>query len=61
MRLNRKKVNNAFSKTDLSPKIINDDPGLTLTYFTTRSNLVPSGVSIGKKVNSVFIKNSYSL
>ena len=29
--------------------VINDDPGLTLAYFTTRSNLVPY-VLYGKKV-----------
>ena len=27
---------------------INDDPGLTLTYFTTRSNLVPYAFVWGK-------------
>ena len=27
---------------------INDDPGLTLTYFTARSNLVTKAFSIGK-------------
>ena len=32
---------------------INDDPGLTLTYFTARSNLV-TGFSIGKSENRVF-------
>ena len=28
----------------------NDDPGLTMTYFTARSNLVPYVLLYGKKV-----------
>ena len=32
---------------------INDDPGLTLTYFTARSNLV-TGFSIGKVKTVVY-------
>ena len=27
----------------------NDDPGLTLTYFTTKSNLVPYAFCMGKR------------
>ena len=27
---------------------INDDPSLTLTYFTTRSNLIPNAFYMGK-------------
>ena len=34
---------------------INGDPGLTLTYFTTRSNLVTC-FSIGKSENSGFLE-----
>ena len=32
--------------------IINDDPGLTLTYFTTRSNLVAYMFEWGKLLQS---------
>ena len=35
---------------------INDDPGLTLTYFTARSNLVTKVFSIGKSENIGFFK-----
>ena len=35
---------------------INDDPGLTLTYFTARSNLV-TGFSIGKSENRGLFRN----
>ena len=31
----------AASSTRVLPSLFNDDPGLTLTYFTARSNLVP--------------------
>ena len=36
---------------------INDDPGVTLTYFTTRSDLVTLAFSIGKSENSGFFRN----
>ena len=36
---------------------INDDPGLTLTYFTARSNLVTKAFSIGKSENIGFFRN----
>ena len=36
---------------------INDDPGVTLTYFTARSNLETLGFSIGKSENSGFFRN----
>ena len=35
---------------------INDDPGVTLTYFTARSNL-ELRLSIGKSENSGFFRN----
>ena len=35
----------------------NDDPGVTLTYFTARSNLV-TGFSAGKKENSGFFSET---
>ena len=40
----------------LLPTIVctNDDPGLTLTYFETRSNLEFNAFSIGKSENSGF-------
>ena len=38
----------------------NDEPGLTLTYFTTRSN-GNLGFSIGKSENSGFFRNYRSL
>ena len=34
-----------------------DDPGVTLTYFTARSNLVTLAFSIGKSENSGFFRN----
>ena len=34
-----------------------DDPGVTLTYFTARSNLVNLGFSIGKSENCGFFRN----
>ena len=45
----------------LQPIIVcsNDDPGVTLTYFTTRSNLV-TGFSIGKSDGSGFFRSYYS-
>ena len=39
---------------------INDDPWLTLIYFTTRSNLVPKAFE-RETSNSAFIQNSCSL
>ena len=36
---------------------INDDPGLTLTYFTARSDLVTKAFSIGKSENIGFFRN----
>ena len=38
---------------ELHPIIVcsNDDPGVTLTYFTARSNLVNLAFSIGKSEN----------
>ena len=39
----------------------NDDPGLTLTYFTTRSNLVPLYVFYGKCLSCGFPRNYWSL
>ena len=33
----------------------NDDPGVTLTYFTARSTLVTLAFSIGKSENSGFL------
>ena len=36
---------------------INDDPRITLTYFTARSNLEDLGFSIGKSENSGFFRN----
>ena len=43
----------------------NDDPGLTLTYFTARSNLVPYAFvwekGEEKKKNSGFFRNYYRL
>ena len=33
---------------------INDDPGLTLTYFTTRSNSVAYTFEWGKTVTNLF-------
>ena len=35
----------------------NDDPGVTLTYFTACSNLVTLAFSIGKSVNSGYFRN----
>ena len=35
---------------------IYDDPGLTLTYFTVRSNLVASAFEWGKLTNSIYGK-----
>ena len=35
----------------------NTDPGVTLTYFTARSNLVSLAFSIGKSENSGFFRN----
>ena len=42
----------------LQPIIVcsNDDPGVTLTYFTARSNLV-TVFSLGKSENSGFFRN----
>ena len=39
----------------------NDDSGVTLTYFTARSNLVTLAFSIGKSENSGFFRNYCSL
>ena len=36
---------------------INDDPGVTLTYFTARSKFENLGFSIGKGENSGFFRN----
>ena len=36
---------------------INGDPGLTLTYFTARSNFGILGIFIGKSENSGFFRN----
>ena len=48
--------------SDLKPIIVcsNDDPGVTLTYFTAMSNLVTSAF-IGKSENSGFFRNYRSL
>ena len=35
----------------------NDDPELTLAYFTGRSNLAPYAFLYGKKVNNGFFRN----
>ena len=37
---------------------LNDDPGLTLTYFTTRSNLVAYAIEWEKTVTKSFNGNS---
>ena len=39
----------------------NDDPGLTLTYFTARSNLVPYAFVWEKGKPMDFFRNYYSL
>ena len=39
----------------------NDDPGLTLTYFTAKSNLVPYCFCMGKRSNNGFFRNYCSL
>ena len=39
----------------------NDDPGLTLTYFTARSNLVPFVFWMGKCLSCRFPRNYWSL
>ena len=39
----------------------NDDPELTLTYFTARSNLVPFVCCMGKCLSSRFLRNYWSL
>ena len=39
----------------------NDDPGLTLSYFTARSNFSNLGFSTGKIENSGFFSNYCSL
>ena len=48
-----------FTKLDLQHRgplliivCLNDDSGMTLTYFTARSNLVTLAFSIGKSENS---------
>ena len=38
-------------------KVINDDPGLTLTYFMARSNLVAYEIEFGKLTKSFKGKN----
>ena len=40
----------AASGAQVLPSCSNDDPGLTLTYFMARSNLVPYAFVWGKKV-----------
>ena len=50
-----------FSETiaasDLKGRDANDDPGVTLTYFTARSNLVILAFPMGKNENSGFFRN----
>ena len=39
----------------------NDDPGLTLTYFAIRSNLVPYAFVLEKSQNNGLFRNNFSL
>ena len=46
----------ASSGTQVLPIPLNDDPGLTLTYFTARSNLVPCAFVWGKGKTMDFLE-----
>ena len=52
------KIKTCFSQKPL-PIIVcsNDDPGVTLTYFTARSNFGNLGFSMGKWKNSGYLRN----
>ena len=44
---------NAASGAQVLPSLFKDDPGLTMTYFTARSNLVPYAFVWEKKVKQL--------
>ena len=56
------RVCGVFFEMGLLPILVcsNDDPGLTLTYFTAGSNFI-TGFSIAKSENSGFFRNCYNM